>query len=342
MKIDAITVIGLFDRFDHHINFDWQERVRIMHAPNGFGKTMILRIINTLLSRPPRQLAHMPFRTVEIRFDDGSSLSAIRSGNDATVKEDVKLVYRNQAGSEEEFRPDRRIRPNELTFPVGIIEDIIPELDQIGPAAWRHIGSGETLSLEDVLDQFEDKLPQNDGGVPRTLPDWLKEIRTAVSVRLISAERLTQRRSYHDEMARYHRVQRFASDERTVTRYSEELADQVKKTITEYGALAQSLDRTFPARLVSESPPSDLTLDVLKEDLAEVDSKRARLVEAGLLKQELDAWNWNARDLDLDNVDQSKRGVLAVYARDAKKKLSVFDKLFTRVDAFKRIANELF
>jgi len=62
MKVDTIAVTGLFDRFDHHINFDQAERVRIMHAPNGFGKTMILRIINTLLSKPPRQLAHMPFR----------------------------------------------------------------------------------------------------------------------------------------------------------------------------------------------------------------------------------------------------------------------------------------
>jgi ABC-type transport system involved in cytochrome c biogenesis ATPase subunit len=342
MKIDAITITGLFDRFDHHINFDRAERVRIMHAPNGFGKTMILRIVNTLLSRPPRQLAHMPFRTATITFDDSSSLSAMRSGNDATVKTDVKLIYRNKAGSEKEFRPDRRIRPNELTFPVGIIEDIIPELDQIGQATWRHIGSGETLSLEDVLEQYEDQLPQNDGDIPRTPPEWLKEIRSQVSVRFISAERLTQRRSYRDEMARYHRVQRFVADERTVTRYSDELADQVRKTITGYGALAQSLDRTFPARLVSEPPPSDLTVDVLKEDLAEVDSKRARLVEAGLLKQEFDAWNWNARDLDLDKVDESKRGVLAVYARDAKEKLSVFDKLFTRVDALKRIANSRF
>jgi predicted ATP-binding protein involved in virulence len=72
MKIRKITVDGLFDRFDHKISFDPQERVRIIHAPNGFGKTMILRIVNTLLSRPLRQLAHMPFRAVSIGFEDGS------------------------------------------------------------------------------------------------------------------------------------------------------------------------------------------------------------------------------------------------------------------------------
>ena len=33
---------------------------------------------------------------------------------------------------------------------------------------------------------------------------------------------------------------------------------------------------------------------------------------------------------------------MAVYARDAKQKLSVFDKLYTRVDALKRIANSRF
>jgi hypothetical protein len=340
MKIRKITVDGLFDRFDHKISFDPQERVRIIHAPNGFGKTMILRIVNTLLSRPLRQLAHMPFRAVSIGFEDGSKLSAIRSGN--APKSDVKLIYRDESGSKKDFQPDRRIRPNELPFPVGIIEDIIPELDQVGPNSWRQRGSGETLSLEDVLDQYEDKLPMGDGDIPQAPPVWLKELRTSVSVRFISAERLTQPRKYRDEILRYHRTSRFKTSERTVNRYSEELADQVKKTIGEYGILAQSLDRTFPARLVSEPPSSDLTLDVLKEELAAVDVKRAQLVEAGLLKQEDDAWDWSARNLDLEQVDESKRGVLAVYARDAKKKLSVFDKLYTRVDALTRIANSRF
>ena len=41
-------------------------------------------------------------------------------------------------------------------------------------------------------------------------------------------------------------------------------------------------------------------------------------------------------------VDESKRGVLAVYAEDALTKLTVFDDLYNRVDALKTIANARF
>ena len=44
----------------------------------------------------------------------------------------------------------------------------------------------------------------------------------------------------------------------------------------------------------------------------------------------------------LEKVDESRRGVLAVYARDTKEKLNIFDDLYTRIDALKRIANSRF
>ena len=46
MRIDNISVRGLFDRFDHDIELDPSERIAIIYGPNGFGKTMILRIVN--------------------------------------------------------------------------------------------------------------------------------------------------------------------------------------------------------------------------------------------------------------------------------------------------------
>lgn len=345
MRVTSITVSGLFDRFNHVLQFDPHERITIMIGPNGFGKTMILRIINMIFSQPVRRLAQMPFRRVDVSLDDGSSLSAVRRGNDNKANgkaSDLELIYRDQSGSENSVRPHPRIRPNELDFPVGVIEDIIPELDQVGPALWRHRGTGESLSLNDVLDKYEDELPPIADRPNAGTPGWLKKIRKAIPVRFISAERLTHPRRYREQMSRLHRVLMETAPERTVTRDSKELAERVQKTLTEYGSLAQSLDRTFPGRLVAEPPPSDLTMDSLRKDLAEVDAKRVQLVETGLLKLDREAFGWSVPEVDLDRVDESKRGVLAVYARDAKKKLSVFDELYTRVDALKRIANSRF
>ena len=44
----------------------------------------------------------------------------------------------------------------------------------------------------------------------------------------------------------------------------------------------------------------------------------------------------------LEKVDKARLGVLAVYARDAQQKLSVFDDVFTKIDLFKKIVNARF
>ena len=81
MRIDNISVRGLFDRFDHDIELDPSERIAIVYGPNGFGKTMILRIVNALFNSPIRSLGRMPFREVCVDFDDGSSLDVVRDSD---------------------------------------------------------------------------------------------------------------------------------------------------------------------------------------------------------------------------------------------------------------------
>ena len=56
---------------------------------------------------------------------------------------------------------------------------------------------------------------------------------------------------------------------------------------------------------------------------------------AGLLAQEDEGLSVPV----ISQVDESRQGVLAVYAADALEKLSVFDDLYARVDTLKRIAN---
>ncbi len=64
MRIEKITVSDLFDQFNHDLEFNEAERITIMIGPNGFGKTMMLRIVNALFNQPIRTLARFPFREV--------------------------------------------------------------------------------------------------------------------------------------------------------------------------------------------------------------------------------------------------------------------------------------
>ena len=334
MLITRIKVSGLFNYFEHDLVFKPNEQITIMIGPNGFGKTMILRLVNTLFNLPVRTLGRMPFQSLTIYFDSGSKLSVSRTVEDSKIPGDLELVYEKPTGKKNKFKPKFIVDPSKLNIPISAIEDVIPELDQVSARSWVDISTDSVLELDEVIQMYGHRLPW-EGDTSVAQPDWFTEILTTIPVRFIDTERLTQIPSRRHPRMPSHWHEERNERERTVRRYSEELGKHVQKTLSEYGSHAQSLDRTFPVRLVEELHQADVSMDKLRKELAEVEQKRSSLVNAGLLVQEHEA----PEVPSLDKVDESKRGVLAVYAQDAKEKLSIFDDLYLRIDALKRISN---
>jgi hypothetical protein len=75
LRIKQIEVKGLFSRYHHTIPLNLTDRVTILHGPNGIGKTVLLRLVNSLLGDPLENMNHIPFDTMAIDFTDGSRLS---------------------------------------------------------------------------------------------------------------------------------------------------------------------------------------------------------------------------------------------------------------------------
>lgn len=272
MNIDRVRVRGLFDHFDHDLEFRTDERVMIVIGPNGFGKTTTLRLIDTLFNQSLIRLAEMSFRSVEVSFDQGS---LIVEKEDLTEQDDdgpeLKFIFQDGSGTAHEFHY-RRPQTGQLKMDFGEVPMV---------SSLRVLG--------------------------------------AITVRFIDTERLT--RTDHPK--------------RTIRVYFEELAGRISKTIAEYAALSQSLDRTFPARVVTGNGTSDTSMKKLVADLDEIKSNQSRLAEAGLLSTGHDSIDIP----DLNNVDPSRLDVLSVYAQDTKQKLHVFDDIYLKIDAFMTIAN---
>ncbi|MEK8018695.1 MAG: hypothetical protein VSS75_017625 [Candidatus Parabeggiatoa sp.] len=51
MKIKEIIVEKLFDTFDHTISLKTEEGITLMLGENGFGKTVLLEMINALFNQ---------------------------------------------------------------------------------------------------------------------------------------------------------------------------------------------------------------------------------------------------------------------------------------------------
>ena len=224
----------------------------------------------------------MPFREIAVSFDEGTRLIATR--NTATQRNDrsrLPLTFTcERGGAAETFQPSRiSVTPKDLRMPISAIEDFIPVLSQIGPRKWHNIDTGSILDLDDVLATFGDELPADVWPDQSLVPEWLQGIRDSIAVRFIDTERLTR-------SSQHRRPRRPAKPTRTVRHYSQQLSHRIQRSIAEYGALSQSLDRTFPARLVTDRAHSGRSVETLRQDLDAIEQKRSRLEEVGLLAGE--------------------------------------------------------
>src|SRR5436189_4252725 len=75
MRIKSITVNGLFGLFNHRVDLHLDDRATIIHGPNGFGKTTILRLVASIFSADLNLLLRIPFRTFSVSFEDDSIIN---------------------------------------------------------------------------------------------------------------------------------------------------------------------------------------------------------------------------------------------------------------------------
>ncbi len=342
-KIRQISVTNLFGIFNHTIPLNIDDRVTIIHSPNGFGKTAILRLINELFSQRNRVLRITPFNELQIDFEDGSHFWVTRSfenGPENRAKKDsapkITLYFRGDDGERSFSLKASPLRALREAFPLSMIDRVIPEADRIGGESWRISPTGEILSFEEMVERYSDHLMAVLGSsvAHEKEPEWLREIRGSVPIRFIETQRLLNPRRIGGKSE----YERFSSMASTVTMYSEELAEIIKTKLAESTALSQSLDRTFPRRLVSSTTKqSNITETELRNKLAELETKRANLMAAGLVdRDDSDAVQVT------DRIDSNTKAVLSVYIEDVEKKLGIFDEVANKIDLLKRIINKRF
>lgn len=71
MQITEINVQELYGLHNYHIDFDKEECLKIIHAPNGYGKTTVLKLIKDLLEGQLGELRRIPFKCFSISFNGG-------------------------------------------------------------------------------------------------------------------------------------------------------------------------------------------------------------------------------------------------------------------------------
>lgn len=341
MHLNCFSVKGLFGLFEHSIVLRSDERATILHGRNGIGKTTLLELVAAFFRGQYDRLATTSFEELTLEFDDGSELHVKRIVESQEQEESpvsqLSVVLRDPSHNVIEFEVPRATQPS---------EKLEQELDHFVPlgriSTNRWMDGDEIIDTMEVLRRYSEQLPDHMKRMLATPdePQWLIDLRKQFPIHFVQTHRLF----VNPRVTRSARFGNRSSQGQSlaVVAHAQQLAQAIQARLAHYATLSQSLDRSFPARLMKLSsqgygPVQDTDIGRLRQKLDELEKRRKPLRDAGLLVQDDDP------DFQVpEQLDAVSRNTLTIYAEDVEKKLDVLDELATRIELFRKIVNERF
>lgn len=102
LRIKSVSVEGLFGLYDHTIPLNLEDRVTIIHGPNGVGKTKILHWTAALLRGDLSVFLDIPFGRFTVELTDGETLTV--EPVDPSAGDEAVLLLRRTARAEATVR----------------------------------------------------------------------------------------------------------------------------------------------------------------------------------------------------------------------------------------------
>ncbi|MBE6024694.1 MAG: hypothetical protein E7231_16220 [Cellulosilyticum sp.] len=121
MRITQINVQGLYGIHHYQIDFVEEACLKIIHAPNGYGKTTVLKLIKEILNGQLGEIREIPFESFSVTFNEGQLIVAVH-------KEISKLYYKiseNEKQTVYEIQGDQNL-PQALLQQLQDIEKEMP------------------------------------------------------------------------------------------------------------------------------------------------------------------------------------------------------------------------
>ena len=337
-RLKELRVKKLFGRFNYSLKFAVEENVSILIAPNGFGKTAILRAINSFTDGSFNDLSSLDFQAFEFYFSSGIGIKVTKDNKEHDFEENESssrgdLLIELITLSEESAKP-YTYRPDRSQKLYRFMERRLP-VHRLGFNKWLDARTDEVLTTEQVRQKYEDTIP-NSALRLTNVPDWLESTINHTRSHLIETQRLLSVPEEQTE-GEVHQSRRKKSIS-VVEKHSRDLRRRIRSAVTRYALEAQNLDPTFPRRIIEARTRVIEEESEIKRRLSSLAKLRSELVDAGLITEsEVDPLS----DTD-DLSDENTRRILAVYISDTERKLKVFSDLNMKVKLFKEILNSRF
>lgn len=362
LKIVGIEVKNLFNSKNYVINFNQDPNVTIIYGVNGTGKTTILRMIHQILSSNFIDLEKNNFESFIFKLKNNIYIEYIK--NESIEKSEIIKTDKNK-NFRKVWKPyslkamerlsmiSRKKQIDYLSFynyfvnnnlSKKIIQifnkknddnvmDLLFELDETD--------NNFSLLTKDLSPHFVFELVGlffKEKYTP--IPDWFNEFIHSNPLLYIKTERLVQYKKLREEDI--HRYKKELIEEkiiRVISLYSKELENLKRKYIEDFNEISQTLNRTFPKRVVNalKTPTEELeNIPELEDQIKNIRIKEDELISFGLLtKKEQEIAEIEVESLKVPEIAKS----ISLWIKDTNNKHSKFDTLLEKLKLFKSVIN---
>jgi ABC-type transport system involved in cytochrome c biogenesis ATPase subunit len=280
----TFEVRNLFSRFTWRIALPTEDQpVRFLSAPNGYGKSTMLRILDDMAHQRWARIGKEMFESASLTFRSGAALTVtVVPESEDTVRLVFELLRPGEPTIQDEVRPFLV----EATLP----SELPSWIRQIGPDRFRDMRYGELLSTEELVQQLgrhaerrrnEQELGEEFDSVLQGLDVYYLDAN-----RLLTGIRGTPRRwmpSHRQRRERAHAIQHI----------SDVIEEVLASTRARSGRSSEHAEFRFPARILKalkHPPPADqLTPSSLVERYEKLRDREEELRSLGLTDRAMDA-----------------------------------------------------
>lgn len=317
MRLRNLTINGLFGYFDHQINFE-ESKVKIITAPNGYGKTVCLKIMENIFNENFNYFKRIEFDTIKLDTDQG--FIEIEKNKDFTKDKDCHLEIKDSSGNSFEIT---NADLNSISFPLSSIDRFVPYLTRVEKELWLDSRNDDTIDINEVVSRYQEYLP--DSSFEVETPEWLSQFCKSIKVHFIQDQRLITKENSEYKAKRGMQIQHTE----TILMYAKELSRMIANIGFESSAISQSLDSSFPVRLMTRKYEID-SIDNIKTNLSIIQKRREELSSYGLINS-----NTQLPQLSiLDEIRDEDRKVLTLYIEDTKSKLEIYNDIYSKINTF--------
>ena len=275
--LKSIKISKLFGRFDYELAFS-NEGIMIITGPNGYGKSTILKIVNSFCSNSLEAVLSYTFKKLTIVCDN-ISIQILKNKNSFKIN-DFEFPYPNGKWDKRRGMPPyiRRMGYDEY-FDMRTGEKIqllggVPNQAKLGDDE-----EVEQIFVFAILDAFEGEIGS------KGFKDKIEKLNKAFAlikcvqteigkVHFIQEQRLIEKREIPEDERRYNQPK--AEYITVINENSEKLKAELAEIMKRHSALSSNLDSTYIKRLFEVDQSKVVSVDVF-DRLRELQKKQDKL-----------------------------------------------------------------